>query len=212
MTRKLKMLGVAFVAVLALSAVAASAASAEGKVTCSSYPCTLTGVSAVGNDTFTTEAGNVECKSHFHSTLNEAVSSLTVIPTYSECKAFGFLNATVAMNGCDYLFTTPKKIGTHEWTSEVHVVCPTGKVIEINAGTCKVTIGAQTPQGHLIITNTTVPQDIDVRGTFTGINYTVTQDGFGCPFGGTGAKTGATYTQNSAVQVSSTNGANIHIG
>jgi len=45
-----------------------------------------------------------------------------------------------------------------------------------------------------------------------GIKYTVTKDGFLCPFGGTGAKTGAEYNQNEAIQVASTNGATIDIG
>ncbi len=46
----------------------------------------------------------------------------------------------------------------------------------------------------------------------TGINYNVTQDGIGCPFNGTGEKTGASYTQTNPVTFDSTNGASIDVG
>lgn len=215
MIRKLKILGVAFAAVLALSAVAATAASAEGQVTCSSYPCKITGVSAVGNSTFKTEAGTVECKGHAEATINGPSSELTLVGTATECKAFGFLNATVNTNGCDGLSTTPIKIGTDEWTATGHMLCPAGKVIEITAGTCKITIGPQTPAtAHTIITNTTVPNPnvVDLTGSAAGVNYTVVTDGFGCPFAGTGAKTCATITQHTPVTASATAGQDVHIG
>jgi len=60
---RIKTLSMAIFAMLALSALAASAASAEGIYTSSSYPVTATATSEIGNDTFTTEGGNVECKS-----------------------------------------------------------------------------------------------------------------------------------------------------
>jgi hypothetical protein len=213
MIRNLKILGVAFAAVLAFSAVAATTASAEGELTCGTYPCTLTGVSELGNDVFATEAGKQECKYSFQATLSAASSSLTTTPTTTNCRAFGFLEATVHVNGCHYLFTTPTQSGSHEWTtgsstpwneSEVtHLTCPAGKSIEITSATCRVSIHPQTLTGHLIITNTTTPtpDDIDIRATYEGIDYTVTQDGFGCPFGGTGAKDGATYVQSKEVTI-----------
>src|SRR6187397_3604907 len=104
MTRKFKTLGVALFAVLALTAVAASAASAAS-YTASSYPTAGTGESAVGNDVFTTEGGTVECKSHYVATLSAASTDLTVTPTYTNCKAFGFLEAKVT--GGKYTFTEP---------------------------------------------------------------------------------------------------------
>ena len=105
MTHKLKTLGVAFFAVLALAAVMASAASAKN-YTASSYPTTGTATSAVGNDKLTTEGGTAECQSHYQGTLAATSSQLTLTPTYTNCKAFGFLNATVHTNGCDFLLTT----------------------------------------------------------------------------------------------------------
>jgi hypothetical protein len=217
MIHKLKTLGVALVAVLALTAVAASAASAAN-YTASSYPTTGTGTSPKGNDTFTTEAGNVECASHFQGTLTEESSSLTVTPTYTECRAFGFLSATVSMGTCDYLFTAPTGSGD-SYTAPVDVTCvKTGvepKVVHpivITAGTCEAQINAQSPGGVVNITNNTAAGDVFVQSAVTGVAYTVTKDGFGCPFNGTGAKTGASYTQHSAITFDSTNGASIHVG
>ena len=207
MIRKVRFLGTALIAALALSAVGASAASAEGVYSVSSTPATGTATSELGNDIFTTEAGNVECESSFSATQNEkTASTLTVKATYTNCKAFG-LSATVEMMSCDYLFTTPETNGgVHLWKAKVHVKCSTaGDAITITAGTCKVSVGAQSPAGQVDIKNTTtttnphVNADVDVKATVTGISYTVTQDGFLCPFNGAGAKTGATYTQKNEV-------------
>jgi hypothetical protein len=215
MIRKFKTLGVAIVAVLALSAVVASAASAAN-YTASSYPTTGTGTSAVGNDTFITEAGKVECASHYEGTLTGPSSSLTVKATYTSCKAFGFLSAKVAMNGCDYTFTTPTGTAPN-FTAPVDVTCPAGATISItspeSSPVCTTTIGAQGPLSSVAITNVAgSPGDVTVKSAVKNIAYTVTQDGFGCPFNGTGAKTGAEYIQDSAVTFKSTNGATIDVG
>jgi hypothetical protein len=193
MTRKIKMLGMALVAVLALTAVAASAASAAS-YTASSYPTTGTGESALGNDVFTTEAGKVECKSHFSGTLSAKSTDLTVKAHYTECRAFGFLNATVS--DCNYTFTEPTETSADTYHAPVHVVTAP---CTIAAGTCKVTVPTQGPLNSVEITNDTASGDVTVKANVTGIKYTVTEDGFACPFGGTGEKTGATYTQVNAI-------------
>jgi hypothetical protein len=201
MIRNFKTLGVAVLAVLALSAVVASAASASN-FTASKYPTEGTATSAKGNDDFKTEAGSVECKAHFVvDALSAPSETATVTPTYTECQAFGFLTATVSMNGCDYVFKT---------TGNVDVVCPGGNKITVVASTCEAQIGGQTGLSSVALANS--GSGISAKANVGGIAYTVTKDGFLCPFGGTGAKTGATYTQNSAVQVNSTNGATIDIG
>jgi hypothetical protein len=210
MSRKLKMLGLAFVAVLALAALLSSAASAAN-YTASSYPTTGTAESALGNDVLTTEAGKVECKSHFEGTLSSASSSLTVVPKYTGCKAFGFLEATVTMNSCDYPFTEPTG-SSDSYSANLDISCPFGKVIEVTAGTCKMTIGAQTGLSSVAITNNTGAGDVTVKANVTEIHYTVTQDGFGCSFSGTGGKFGATYIQSSAVTFDATNAATLDVG
>jgi hypothetical protein len=212
MTRKFKTLGVALFAVLALTAVSASAASAAN-YTASGYPTTGTAESTVGNNTVTTEAGTIECKTHMEATLAAPSPTLTVKAAVTNCRAFGFLEATVQMNTCDYLFTEPKLIKTHEYTAAVHVKCTNAaSPITITAATCKLTIGEQSPSGHVIIINDTAAGDVKVRAAMSGIKYTVVTDGFGCPFAGTGAKTGATATHHTAITFDSTNGAIIDVG
>jgi len=227
MTRKLKTLSVALFAALALTAVMASAAVADGEYTAAEYSTTGTAESEIGNDVFETEGGTVECKSHFAATLSAPSSHLTVTPTYTPCKAFGFAHATVTMEECDYTFETPT-VGTthagppvsHTWTIHVKVKCPAGKEIKVVAGNCEIRIPEQTPGGHVIAEATThtptSPDFVDVRATVTGIDYTIVKDGFLCPFETTGetlpaTRTDGSYTQTKAIPFKSTNGKSITI-
>ena len=163
---------------------------ASATFTASSYPATFSGVTW-GQD-FVLEAGTVECKLNLEGTLTEPSNSVTVIPSYTECKAFGFASATVNMNGCDYVFDS----SWNTWS----ILCPAFKSIVITAGNCEVTIGAQgwlTPfwasnaSGGLWLTPET--------GSLT---YNVTKDGFLCPFSGTGPKTGGRYRSVVSIFVS----------
>ena len=186
MTRNLKVLGLAFVAVLAMSAVVANAASAANFVA-SKYPATFTGSNTKGTEKFHTEAGDVECDSHFEGTESGASSTATAHPTYTNCEAFLGLSATVDTTGCNYVFHL-----TSTTAATTDVECAEGKVITVTAGTCKLTIGAQTG-----LTSTALAASggkITVSPNVSSIKYTVTQDGFLCPFGGTGSKTDGTYT------------------
>lgn len=210
MTFRLKVLGLVLFAAVSLSAVSASTAAAL-KYTASSYPVTGTAESALGNDTFTTEAGKLECKSHFEGTMGEAQSTLTVKAKFTNCRAFGFLEATVSMNSCVFEFTAPTETAADTYTGAVHVRC-SGEPGTIVAATCKLTLGEQSPGGGVTGIDNTAAGDISVQGNVTEINYTVTQDGFGCPFSGTGPKTGATYVQDQPVTVKATNSATIDIG
>jgi hypothetical protein len=200
--RTLKLLGVAVIAVLAMSAVVASAANATN-FTASSYPTAAISTSEKGNDDFKTEAGSVECASTKTWFVRAGPSpSWTVEVHYSTCQAFGFLSATVNMNGCHLVLTLPG--------GKVDLNCSIGKVITVTASTCEATIGSQENLESVALSNSGT--GISEKANVGGIKYTVTKDGFLCPFNGTGAKTGATYTQNKAVQISSTNGATIDIG
>jgi hypothetical protein len=200
MIRKLKTLGVAVVAVLALSAVVASAASATN-FTASKYPTTFTATSEKGNDVFTIEGQSVECKSHFSGEATAASETMTVTASYTECRAFGFLSASVNMNGCDYVFHT---------NGEVDIAGCNGGKIAIVASTCEAQVGEQSGLKSVTLANGV--GDITAQANVSGISASVTKDGFGCPFSGTGNKT-ATYKQGSAVTVqSTTSGSTIDIG
>jgi hypothetical protein len=183
-----------------------------GNFTASIYPTTMTAQSALGNTYFTTEGGTAECAAHFQGgSLNLISSSLTLTPTYTNCKAFGFVEMTINMNGCDYLFKEPTG-SVHSYTAKVDIVCPAGKTIEIQASTCRVTVGPQSLGAGAKFTNDTAAKDLLFKVDLAGISYTVLQDGFLCAFNGTGAKSGGTYTTQSAITLDSTNGAAIHIG
>jgi hypothetical protein len=189
MFRKLKTIGPAILAIFAMSAFLAPAAQAQ--FTASSYPTTAVANSAIGNDDFKTEAGSVECAADFVGTLTEASNTLTLEPTYTNCKAFGFTEASMNMNGCAYVF--------HRWSlliSHVTIECSGGKIL-IKAGNCEVQIGEQGPLSSISLSNN--GNHIQVAFNLANIAYAVTKDGFLCPFGGTGNKTGGTYTQNESV-------------
>jgi hypothetical protein len=226
MIRNFKALGLAVVAMLAMSAIVASAAQAEAttaKFTAQdgTYPESFSGTNTAGNEVFTTEGGSVECDSSFSGSAAAASQTVEAHPVYTNCKAFGFLNATVTTTGCNYLFHITTKLALHKYQAHVDVVCTGGAVITIVASTCEATVGAQTglttvdletmtnkaPAVNDITVTATIPTEL---GGTKGIKYTVTKDGFLCPFGGTGAKTGGGYESKAAATITSAGG--IHIG
>jgi hypothetical protein len=146
MSKLFKLVPLAVVAVLAFAAFGASAASAA-EYKASSYPTTATGESASGNDVFNTEAGKVECKANYSTTLTGASKTLTVTPTYTGCKEFGFLEMTIAMNGCTYRLNEP----TGSFSASVNIVCGE-KPIKITAATCTSTVGSQAIGGYVALT------------------------------------------------------------
>jgi hypothetical protein len=170
------------------------------KVKAGSYPATIHGSTGAGQK-FSTEAGSVECKwSSYHALLSEEeeTSTLTVTPEYKECKA-SFLEAaaTIEMEGCAYVFHVAEKASSDNYRAYTDVSCPAGKSIKIVASTCKAEIKAQAERETVDLvddTGASPKKDITMRPTLSGIAYTVTQDGFLCPFNGTGEKTSGEYT------------------
>jgi hypothetical protein len=148
MTRNLKALGLALVAVLALSAMAASAAQAEvekGTFTAGITPSKHTTSTLHGKqigepkDNFfeinKEEAGRVTCTNSgvsFTSILvGGTATKLTVAPTYTECLSTS-LPTTVNTNECDYTFTQPETIEGGKYTGKADLFCPAGQKIEID--------------------------------------------------------------------------------
>jgi hypothetical protein len=186
-------------ALLALQAIGISAAQAS-EYTASAYPSTATSSSVAGSKTFTTPGGTVQCDSHGQSTLNAASSTATITPTYTNCKAFGFLNATVSMNGCTYVSHAGARISLGNYNNSIDVSCPAGQSISITAGTCKLLIPAQTGLKNVETTNL-AGGTVTVRPNITGITHNVTTDGFGCPFPGTGHFTGTYHGDSVSARV-----------
>jgi hypothetical protein len=200
MTRKLKTLGLAFVAVLAMSSLAASAAQAN--FSSANYPATVSGSqiegtitgAAVSKHEFTTKAGTVKCTtaSFAGKSLAGTATELTLTPTYGGCTLAG-IAATVNMNGCHYIFTVEKTTTENTVDLLTHVTCPVGGVITVSVtgSVCKVTIaGGQTLKGIETHNEATdVVATIDVSG----ISYTI-DEGPKCPNGpASGTYTDGTY-------------------
>lgn len=191
MTRNLKILALALVA-LFVFAVAASSASAQGKLT-SDGSVTLTGATTgvEGANAWTffgtrTECGNIVYTGHKHNTaplalISSGESSITVTPHYSECDYFpegAVIPETVDMNGCDFVFHLEGTTGGGDtYAVETTIVCPEGKHIQVTVFTssshafksCTVTT-TENPAGYagLHATDTTNGH-VDISGTVTGI-------------------------------------------
>jgi hypothetical protein len=229
MIRNLKAFGLALVAVLAMSAVVASAAQAEStthKLTSQTgvYPLNLSATSVVGNEVFNTAGGKVECKGSYSASVGEATQAVTATPTYTECKAFGFVSAGVNMNGCSYTFNLTTRVKADEYLAHVDLNCPAGKSVVITAGTCELQVHAQKGLTHAGITNMTQSPHNDITidatvgaavGGAGGITYTLIKDGFGCPFNpGTSLPhhlSGATFETINPITVTAASDG-VHIG
>jgi len=201
MNRVLKTLGVAMVAALALS-VTAGAAQAIEITSESGYPLNAHGENGSGNEVFTTEAGDVECDSTFTSEVAKDGSEITATPTYTNCEAFGFVSATVNMESCDYGFDLESEPESHVYTSKADIECEGEDSIKITAATCAAEVGPQSGKSHVLFEWTT-DTDVHAWATVEDIDYTVTKDGFLCPFSGTGEKEGAEYNSEAPVTLTS---------
>lgn len=190
---RLRRLAVLFAAGLALVLAVPTAAPAV-VYKASSYPATSFGEGGTETgEKFVFEAGSVECaKTTYHAELTAASESLEVTPSYTGCKAFGFLSASIHRNGCKLRFrAVAHDSSTGNYTSNLDFICTAPNVFEITASTCAVHIGGQS--GLLTIDQTNVLGAYLVKPTVKGLTYNVTKDGIGCPFNGTGHKTGAEW-------------------
>jgi hypothetical protein len=191
--------------ILAMGAAWSSAArgeATEAVFTYQQYPLTVHGENPAGDTTFTTEAGSVVCDRTLTSgLLGEAIGqTLSLTPTLTNCKAFGFASATVSTEGCSYLYHITTKLSEDSYQASMDVVCPTGKSIKVTAGNCKVEVAGQTGLKNVALDNVRVegePRDIMATDEIEGVAYTVTQDGFACPFAGTGNRSDGQFDSHS---------------
>ncbi|HET7119777.1 MAG TPA: hypothetical protein VFI17_00845 [Solirubrobacterales bacterium] len=144
------------------------------------------------------EGNNTECPTVTMNSVGKISNGATTAalhPEYSKCTAFGFIAATVTTTGCNYrLMASGTSTGSPpHYIGEVAVECEAGKEIVISAGgVCEAKFGSQTLTSGPEYTDT-----IDINGFAdwdlieddTEISVNKTQDGFGCPFNGTGKAT-----------------------
>ncbi len=159
MSRKLKVLGTALVAVLAFAAVMASAAQAKFD-TITTFPTSeesaiLTGEAdpTGGNETFRTANGTSwSCTGikFEEATVRDKDTTITAHPVYTGCKIGGVVNTTITTTGCNYLFTaeTTKNTTESKEDATIHIECAVGSKIKIGPTLgCELTIGEQTLHG-----------------------------------------------------------------
>jgi hypothetical protein len=209
-----KAFGLALVFALASIALVAQVASAIPLTTVASGTLWLTGDQDGGTHTFQSAGGSVTCTEvHFlgsGAVGSGAVNEITLEPVYNtekagggnNCTAFGFASTHVKGNGCTYTFTTPGEFNATDvrWSgpSQFHLVCGTGKSIEITptifgTSVCTQFVAPQTPtNGNVIGKNVagSNPLDITLEYALTQIHYT-----------GTGSSCGNSETHSDAVLV-----------
>jgi hypothetical protein len=186
MTRNLKTLCLALVAMLAMSAGAVSAAQAapgelHSEVAAGKTSAILTGDNVgLGAHEMTIKGFVLKCQSaSFEGTVQKTTTDATVTPQYTGC-LWGGLAAQFKMNGCKYTLT-----GVADFTANIDIVgCTAGKSIEIVDVLCTVTVPEQKEIGHVVFTNTAgPPKDIHASVTLTGITYIGDGEKCGAPEG-----------------------------
>jgi hypothetical protein len=197
--KHLKTLGLAAMAVMALAAfVGVSSASAtEFHATGGT---TLTGVVGENNHVFTIEGSTVTCNTiAFNGTAAASGTSVTqtMHPSYSNCTAFGFINAVINTSNCLYEFNAnTNTVNLTSCTSPINIVAESG------FGTCKATVGNQNGiNGQTFInmgttgSNTaTLTENSSANNIITNVN---TSNGI-CPIN-TGTKNTAEYDGNTGI-------------
>jgi len=198
MTRNLKALGLALVAVFAMSAMTASGASAQQGHLTADGPVTLdaTEFGEPQDNGLTSYGGATRCKQvnytghKINATPHELIPSgateVTLTPHYAECSAESgesTFPTTVEMTSCDYNLilgeTTEGEVDTYGVDADIECDVP-GDEIHVTqfAGTshgfrvCSITIPEQTNLvSHVDVTDKTNGHLL-INGTFTGIDST----------------------------------------
>jgi hypothetical protein len=203
-----KMLALAAVAAMAISAVAASAAFAN-KYHDPIPSGNIHGEQLAGNKhVFKVDGQAVECSvATFQGTFETEIQQTErVLPTYENCVAFGFVGATVSMNGCEYEFLEPTEIAANEYEGVANLVCPAGKEAVIVAGTCETKIPDEKEEKAINqnlkkLTSHNRGEGtgrwVEVISNLSSITVNKTKDGFLCPLSGTGWVSNGTYTGGS---------------
>jgi hypothetical protein len=209
MIRNLKALGLVLAAVCAMGALMASGAQAR-TFTASSYPASGSGGQKTEH-VFTVQGQTVKCaKANFTGELKAASHSITIFPTYTECTAFGFLEATVTMNSCHYEFTIADSSTVPPTTDSVHIRCTkAGDTITVVGGTCTVHIPEQTPTVN-VVDYANSEGGVLVTSTVEGIHSSTT-DGFLCPLSSTNT-TDTTGKYTGSTLFKGLNGVTVDVG
>jgi len=218
MTQKLRVLGLALVAVLAMSAIASANAFAfKGESLNTSNGLHESGTikgSGINTQSFKITSGSLVTLTCSGVTTSEASTGSEETPQaephYTGCSAAGF-PAEVKPNGCKYKFhTTTETVAGMNYTGTTDVVCGAGagpfvyKIFESNGTTlrCEVEVKPQTGINNIEYvntTNTTEPTDVDIKASSNNVKTKVL---FGSFFacGASGENSTGTYSGETTVR------------
>jgi hypothetical protein len=178
-------------ATLALAALGVSTALAVPSFTASTTPAIIAG-STSGAEVLRTEAGVVECDTVLEGSLEATSSTLQITPTYTNCKAFGFTTGEVNPMGCGFEYHATEKVSEGIYKSHVDLLCGGTNTLTIKAPfpnpVCEAEVAQQTGKTFTLMSNS--GSTVVFKTEAGSIDYTVTKDGFLCPFNGTGLKHG----------------------
>lgn len=126
-------------------------------------------------------AGSATCEESTTSgALGESpVETVELHPEYTGCEALGFVSATVATSGCNYVYG-----GGEGSEVDLSIACEVSASITVTAATCEAEVGPQDLSGGVVLSNES--GHLNVAYTAAQLTYTVTNDGFLCPFPGVG--------------------------
>lgn len=201
MPRSSKLL--ASLALPALIALVGCASAGAAVFQAQELPATVNGEFA-GGLAFMTEGGELNCTTEVDGTLSKVSESLALTPTFSNCKAFGFSEATVNPEGCQFVLHTGEETGEDEYALTTDVSCASGKSIKVATATCSLEIGTQSGLSSATANSETqsFPENFTLEEAITKVVYTVTKDSFLCPFSGTGKKEGGKFENDATLTAS----------
>ncbi len=177
--RTIKLLALSALALSAIGAVSATGAQA-GVFTAGAYPATITGTSAAAAHEFSTVLGVIKCGPTFHSKMEAAAGTLTVVPNYGTSCGIGGNQVHVTNNGCDFRWHAGNTKEMDVVGGSMDVVCPDTKIdFEITSEpVCHLTVPGQNALGPLLYTDNTEAEDVVMHFGLEGISYILDN---GCP-------------------------------
>lgn len=182
MSRQLKLLGLAVLALVATSAITATGAQA-GLFTAGEYPATITG-SIVAPHELGTELGVMECEPTLNGELAAVSEELTLNPSYGNTCKLGMKEVDVHNNGCDFLVHAGATAGEGAVEGTLDIVCPENSVMDFEITSnpiCHLTIPPQAGLGTLTYTNHPAAKDVDLDFNIVELFYRLDNS---CPAAG----------------------------
>lgn len=187
MTRNLKAIGLALVAILAMGALVAGNASAAGERFHSEIEKTiLTGETEAGTeDHFRAGSLEITCKKTIsRGTLvgagnagNFVATEITAHPTFIECSDNVFGGTDVVDSaGCNTVVKAETNASKH---LPLEIECTTGAAIKVTAPGCTLSFGSQKAGGGFIVKNEGSGSTRSTTGTLTA-TLAFTKSGFSC--------------------------------